>query len=90
MLAVDTLVSIAAPLLMGLVAVGALLMIKIARRREATATGTADRRLRTADSVPARPLSEPDASRMIHRYLWAAAAITAGIVAAGLRVAAQE
>lgn len=67
--------AIAGPLLMGLVAVGVLLSIKIARRREATRAATAGRRPGVGDAVPARPLSRKDAATMMRRYLWSAVAV---------------
>lgn len=72
--------AIAAPLLMGLVAVGVLLSIKIARRRDATRAATAGRQPSVGDAVPARPLSQKDAAAMMRRYLWSAAAIMAAFL----------
>lgn len=70
------------PLLMGLAAVGILLSIKIARRRDATRAATAGRRPGVGEAVPARPLSQKDAAAMIRRYLWAASAIMVAILLA--------
>ncbi|HEY0914355.1 MAG TPA: hypothetical protein VGE22_05740 [Solimonas sp.] len=78
----SALTAILGPLLMGLVAVGALLFIKIARRREATRAATAGRRPGVGDAVPARPLSQRDAAAMIRRYLWSTAAIMAALLLA--------
>lgn len=57
---------IAWPLLTGLLAIGSVLLIKIARRRQATRDGQ-------SATVPALPLSSEDARRMLRRYLWGAA-----------------
>ncbi len=65
---------LAAPILMGLLAVGAVLFIKITRRRQAMR----DRAF--TDAVPAKPLSQHDARRMARRYLWVAAAIVVVLV----------
>lgn len=65
--------TLAGPVLMGLAAVGAVLLIKITRRRQATRSG------QLGGTVPANPLSATDARRMSHRY-GVAAAIVAGLV----------
>ncbi len=76
------LTAILGPLLMGLVAVGVLLSIKIARRREAARAATAGRRPGVGDAVPARPLSQKDGAAMIRRYLWSAVAVMAAYLLA--------
>lgn len=68
----------AVPILMGLAAVGALLFIKIARRRQATSTG------HLGGTVPANPLSHADARKMSRRYGVAAAVVVALLVAAAI------
>jgi hypothetical protein len=72
---------VAAAILMALLAVGALLMIKIARRREATRTGA------FGGTVPAKPLSAQDAQRMTTRYAIVAARIIAATAACTVWVA---
>jgi hypothetical protein len=59
------------PVLMALVAVGAVLSIKVARRRQATRTGT------LKGPVPAKPLSAADARRMGRNYALVAVLIVA-------------
>lgn len=71
---------VAWPVLMGLGAAGAVLFIKIARRRQAT------RRGQLGGAVPARPLSAGDARRMRRRY-GVTAAMVIGVL---LAVAAAE
>ncbi|WP_133164369.1 hypothetical protein [Solimonas fluminis] len=83
----ETAAAIAGPLLMGLVAVGVLLSIKIARRREATRSASAGRASRVGETVPAQPLSRQDAAAMIRRYVWSAAAIVAALLLALLLMA---
>lgn len=68
---------IAWPLLLGLGAVGALLFIKTARRRQAM------RDPAYTDLVPARPLSAADALRMRRRYLWVAGVVLVALLLLG-------
>jgi hypothetical protein len=75
----SVLMALAAPLLMGLAAIGILLSIKIARRRQATRDATAGHPSPVGDAVPARPLSQRDAAVMVRRYLWSAAVIAAAL-----------
>ena len=64
--------AIIGPMLLGLLAVGGMLTIKILRRREATRAGTAGHELRIGETVSAQPLSSRDATRMVWRYFWSA------------------
>ncbi|MDM4768880.1 hypothetical protein [Solimonas sp. SE-A11] len=80
----SALAAIIGPLLMGLVAVGVLLSIKIARRRQATRAADAGYKPGIGEAVPARPLSQKDAATMMRRYLWSAAAILAAALLAFL------
>jgi hypothetical protein len=66
---------VAGPIVMGLAAVGAVLFIKITRRRQATRAG------QLGGAVPANPLSAADARRMRRRY-GVAAAVVAGVLLA--------
>ncbi len=63
--------SIAAPVLMGVVAVGALLFIKISRRRQRGQSHDA--------AVPVVPMSAGQARRLIRGYLWVMALLVAGL-----------
>lgn len=69
-----TLWLIAGPVLMAMAAVGAMLLIKIARRRQASRDG------RHTGTVPALPLSAADGRRMIRIFLLACAALLALLV----------
>lgn len=62
---------VAGPALMAMAAVGAVLLIKIARRRQAS------RDPRHTGTVPALPLSAADGRRMIRVFLLACAALLA-------------
>jgi hypothetical protein len=59
------------PVLMALAAVGALLLIKITRRRQGTVHPE------MTASVPVRPLAAADARRMLRRYAWSVGAVLA-------------
>lgn len=73
---------IAMPVLMGLIAIGALLAIKIARRRQAPAGGN------VATAVPTRPMSAEHAATLRRRYDAVAGLILAGLAVLGLWIAA--
>lgn len=75
--------AIAIPTLMALAAVGVVLSLKVARRR-----GTLVDTSGVAHAVPARPLSDDDAKRMMQRYFWSAGVIVAVLVIVGLALAA--
>ncbi len=62
---------VAVPTLMAMAAVAALLLIKIARRRQASEDP------RHTDNVPALPLSAADGRRMIRIFLLVCAALLA-------------
>lgn len=66
-----------------LLAVGAVLLIKITRRRQAT-RGDSDPSLPTG--VPARPMSQAHADRLLRRYVWSAGAVLALVLMAMLVV----
>jgi hypothetical protein len=70
--------TLAGPVLMGLAAVGAVLWIKITRRRQATQSGP------FGGAVPANPLSAADARRMSRRYGMVAGVLVLLIVLAAI------
>jgi hypothetical protein len=76
---------IAMPVLMGLVAIGAVLAIKITRRRQASGHATDD----VATAVPATPMSSQHANRLWRRYGAGAGAIliALAVLAAGFALA---
>lgn len=71
----DAFWAVAWPVVMGFLAVGALLGIKIARRRQATRGGT------FGGAVPARPLSASDARSMARRYVAAGGILAVALAA---------
>lgn len=73
--------TIALPMLGGLFAVGAVLAIKIARRRQAPAPHPID------EMVPARPMSADHAARLVRRYSIAAAVAVVGLLVYGIFLA---
>lgn len=73
----QTFVLVLWPVLMGLAAIGALLLIKVARRRDATHPPSGD----VTEVVPARPLSAQRSARLLRNYLIAAVIIIAALVA---------
>jgi hypothetical protein len=74
---------VALPIVMAFIAAGAVLGIKVTRRRQATRSGD------LGGTVPARPLSAADARRMLWRYGVTAALVAAVLVAVGVAMAAQ-
>lgn len=72
---------VALPIVMAVVAAGAVLAIKVTRRRQATRSGD------LGGTVPANPLSAADARQMLWRYGLTAALIAAVLVVIGLAVA---
>ncbi|MEN8821253.1 MAG: hypothetical protein ABF271_09120 [Abyssibacter sp.] len=74
---------VALPTLGALVAVGALLAIKVRRRRDAASDP------QPSNVVPAKPMSQTQAHRLLRRYLWAVAAVLALLGLFLLAVAAR-
>lgn len=66
------LVQLAMIVIAGVLAVGAVLLIKITRRRQA-ARGLSNPALPTG--VPTRPMSREHADRLLRRYLWSVATV---------------
>lgn len=69
---------VAWPVLLAVLAAGAVLLIKIARRRQATRAG------RFGGAVPARPMSAEHAARLSRRYWWTAGVVVAVLAAFGI------
>lgn len=78
----DAFYLIAGPVLLGLAAAGAVLFIKITRRRQATRSG------QFGGAVPARPMSAAHARRLSRRYAAAAALVAGALAALGIALAA--
>lgn len=77
------LIQIAMAVIGALLAVGAVLLIKITRRRQGS-RGVSDPNLQTG--VPTRPMSKTHADRLLRRYAWSAAAVLAVLLIAALVV----
>jgi hypothetical protein len=73
----DTALLIAWPVLMGLAAVGIVILIKTRRRLQGT------RDPRHTDAVPVNPMSPDHARRLRRRYLFIAGAVVTGLAVAG-------
>lgn len=72
---------VAYPLLAAVLAVGALLLIKIVRHRQAAKDA------RRLDAVPAQPMSRDQARTLIRRYLYGAGPILFVLALVGVAVA---
>lgn len=80
------LLQIAIIVVAGLLSIGAVLLIKITRRRQA-ARGISDAALPTG--VPTRPMSRAHANRLLRRYLWSVAAVLILLLVGVLMVLAR-